>query len=167
MAAKDLTEDQLNFIKFTRMLQEPARLKRLYKKMELDPRVSDQELRILSQEIYKAESLVSWAKYNLELLKARSDSKSPRKRSSQSSKRSPKKSESPKKSPRKSPKELCNLTEKDPYKVLGVPRDASQTQIKKAYYRKAKAVHPDKHPNKKREATECFKHLEQAYSKLN
>ena len=35
----------------------------------------------------------------------------------------------------------------DPYKVLDLPRSASQDEVKKAYRRKAKEYHPDRHPD--------------------
>ena len=41
----------------------------------------------------------------------------------------------------------------DPYKVLGVARDASQDAIRKAYRKLAKELHPDLNPgNKEAEA---------------
>ena len=35
----------------------------------------------------------------------------------------------------------------DPYKVLGVPKTATQDEIKKAYRKLAKSLHPDLHPD--------------------
>ncbi|WP_438971231.1 DnaJ C-terminal domain-containing protein [Methylophaga sp.] len=53
---------------------------------------------------------------------------------------------------------------KDYYKILGVPRDASQDDIKKAYRKLARKYHPDvsKEPN----AEDKFKELGEAYEVL-
>ncbi len=53
----------------------------------------------------------------------------------------------------------------DPYTVLGVPRTASEAEIKKAYRNKAKALHPDQHPNDAKKADE-FKRVSAAYDIL-
>ncbi|WP_072394043.1 J domain-containing protein [Hyphomicrobium sp. CS1GBMeth3] len=50
----------------------------------------------------------------------------------------------------------------DPYKVLGVARDASQDDIRKAYRMAAKETHPDLNPGKP-EAEERFKAINAAY----
>jgi molecular chaperone DnaJ len=40
-------------------------------------------------------------------------------------------------------KKLAFSTRKDYYKILGIPRNASDEEIKLAYFGKAKEVHPD------------------------
>jgi DnaJ-class molecular chaperone len=53
----------------------------------------------------------------------------------------------------------------DPYKVLGVARDASQDAIRKAYRKLAKELHPDLNPGNK-EAEARFKEVGGAYDIL-
>ncbi len=57
------------------------------------------------------------------------------------------------------------MPEKDYYKILGVEKNASKEDIKKAYKRMAKQCHPDlnKHDSK---ATEKFKEINEAASVL-
>lgn len=55
---------------------------------------------------------------------------------------------------------------KDYYKILGVPRDASLEEIKKAYRRLALKYHPDRNPGDK-EAEEKFKEINEAYAVLS
>ena len=57
------------------------------------------------------------------------------------------------------------LASKDYYQILGVAKDASEADIKKAYKKKSLKVHPDK--NKAPEAQEAFKRLSQAYVTLS
>ena len=54
---------------------------------------------------------------------------------------------------------------KDYYAILGVPRNATDEEIKKAYRRLALQYHPDRNPGNK-EAEEKFKEITEAYSVL-
>lgn len=55
---------------------------------------------------------------------------------------------------------------RDPYEVLGVSRDATQEEIKKAYRRLARRYHPDANPDDP-EAAERFKEVAHAYEILS
>ena len=55
---------------------------------------------------------------------------------------------------------------KDFYEILGVPRSASQEEIKKAYRKLAGQLHPDRNPGDK-EAEAKFKELSAAYDVLS
>uniref|UniRef100_A0AAQ6AQN7 J domain-containing protein n=1 Tax=Amphiprion ocellaris TaxID=80972 RepID=A0AAQ6AQN7_AMPOC len=55
----------------------------------------------------------------------------------------------------------------DYYNVLGVPKTASQDDIKKAYRKLALKWHPDKNPDNKEEAERKFKELAEAYEVLS
>ena len=57
--------------------------------------------------------------------------------------------------------------EKDFYKILGVNKDATEAEIKKAYRKLALKWHPDKNPNNREEAEEKFKKINEAYSVLS
>ena len=57
---------------------------------------------------------------------------------------------------------------KDPYKVLGVSPEATDAEIKKAYYELAKKYHPDNCPNEdlKNLASEKMKEINEAYDTI-
>jgi len=58
---------------------------------------------------------------------------------------------------------------KSHYEVLGVPRNANDKAIKKAYRTLARKYHPDRHqdPTKKQKAEKLFIRVAQAYDTLS
>lgn len=54
----------------------------------------------------------------------------------------------------------------DFYKVLGVPRTATESELKSAYRKLAKRYHPDTHPGNK-ECEERFRQINEAYDTLS
>ncbi|MER3410286.1 MAG: molecular chaperone DnaJ [Thermoleophilia bacterium] len=61
---------------------------------------------------------------------------------------------------------MATRTAKNLYDVLGVPKTATQEEIKKAYRRLARQWHPDKNPDNP-EAEERFKEIQAAYDVLS
>ncbi len=57
------------------------------------------------------------------------------------------------------------MSKRDYYEVLGVERDVSEKDLKKAYRRVAMKFHPDRNPNNK-EAEDNFKEASEAYEIL-
>lgn len=58
------------------------------------------------------------------------------------------------------------MAQKTYYEILGVPKDADERTIKKAYHKLAKQYHPDRNPDNK-EAEEIFKSVNKAYEVLS
>ena len=55
----------------------------------------------------------------------------------------------------------------DYYKELEIERDASESDIKKAYRRLSLEWHPDRNPHRIKEAEEKFKRISEAYQVLS
>jgi curved DNA-binding protein len=59
------------------------------------------------------------------------------------------------------------MAETDYYQILGVSRDATTEEIKKAYRKLAMKYHPDKAKGDKKQAEEKFKQISEAYAVLS
>ncbi len=62
---------------------------------------------------------------------------------------------------------MIALAKKDYYEILGIPKDASPDDVKKAYKELVKKWHPDLHPDDKSEAEQKFKEIHEAYEVLS
>lgn len=61
---------------------------------------------------------------------------------------------------------MVNMAKRDYYEVLGVPKSADETIVKKAYRKIAMKFHPDRNPDNK-EAEDKFKEAAEAYEVLS
>ena len=62
---------------------------------------------------------------------------------------------------------MKGLAKRDYYELLGVAKDATEDEIKKAYRQLAKKYHPDLNPDNKEEAEAKFKEVTEAYEVLS
>ena len=60
---------------------------------------------------------------------------------------------------------MASMNDKDYYAILGVSKDASTEEIRKAFQQKARKLHPD--VNKEPDAEERFKEVSEAYAVLS
>ena len=67
----------------------------------------------------------------------------------------------------KGPRRRAAMKYEDYYEILGVARDASPEEIKKAYRRLALKWHPDRHLEDKATAEAQFKRMSEAYEVLS
>ncbi len=58
-------------------------------------------------------------------------------------------------------------TKRDYYEVLGVNKNATEDELKRAYRKLAKKYHPDANPDNKKEAEAKFKEVNEAYENLS
>ena len=58
------------------------------------------------------------------------------------------------------------MSKRDYYEILGVSKDASEAEVKKAYRRVAMKNHPDRNPDNK-EAEDKFKEANEALSLIH
>lgn len=59
------------------------------------------------------------------------------------------------------------MAKRDYYEVLGVARDTTAEEIKRAYRSKAKELHPDRNPKDRKRAEEQFRQIAEAYEVLS
>lgn len=59
------------------------------------------------------------------------------------------------------------VTTRDYYEILGVSKNATETELKQAYRKQALEWHPDRHKNDKKTAEEKFKEINEAYQVLS
>jgi curved DNA-binding protein len=56
---------------------------------------------------------------------------------------------------------------RDYYEILGVPRNATEKELKEAYRKLVRKYHPDLNPNNKEEAEKIFREINEAYEVLS